>query len=86
MKTDGANIKQQAKQCRILWAAVLESAIIDIKKNKKKRDTGTQALIWLYSKESRPICSFIGICRTLDLNPIKTRQSILRYVYGGNKN
>jgi len=39
------HIKQQPKGYGIVWAAVLERTILDIKKTKDKR--GCEALFWL---------------------------------------
>jgi hypothetical protein len=73
---------EQEQNCRKLWAAVLETATIEIKKAKVKR--GLEALIWIHNKKSTAFNSFIGICRILDLNPDETRQAILKCVYKKN--
>ena len=73
------HIKQQPKGYGIVWAAVLERTILDIKKTKDKR--GCEALFWLRDEKSTVFNSFTGICKTLDLDPDITRKSILKYIY-----
>jgi len=57
-----------------LWAAVLEQAIEDVRREHGHAD---RARAWFQS-EGEEVGSFLWICRMLDIDPKSTRKSVVK--------
>lgn len=71
----------EAISCRRLWAAVLKSAILDLKSKAIKGEYAVKrekALTWMDS-ENDGVSSFVWVCGVLEMNPERTRSAIHNY-------
>ena len=74
MRVEEAEILEETNE-RVLWAAVMERAVYDLKsKDKLQRGSASE---WFQNRRRTDVGSFIWVCEVLDIDPDRYRKLAL---------